>query len=100
MVAQLEGGSRVEEEEEAMVDEPATRNGAWRARLVFRGGGALMAALVVAVLVANTVPGGGGGRWDLRASPVSLAEEANAAIGNYILPGVPPPAPSRERVRY
>ena len=97
MVAQLEGGSRVEEGEDEMVEEPAMRNGAWRARLVFRAGGVLMAALVVSVLVVNTFPGGGGERWDLRASPVSLTEEANAAIGNFILPGVPPPAPSTFR---
>ena len=98
MVAQLEGGSRVVEEEEEMVEEPAMRNGAWRARLVFRAGGALMAALVVSVLVVNTFPGGGGERWDLRASPVALTEEANAAIGNFILPGVTHPAPSTFRL--
>ena len=68
--------SRVDVEEEEMVEEPAMVNGGWRARLVFRTGGALMAALVVAMLVANTVPGGNGRRSDLSASPVALTEAA------------------------
>jgi hypothetical protein len=86
----LEGGSRVEEAEVIAAQEPAMRSGSWRVRLVFRSGAVVMGTLAVVVLSVGGSRSGVTSIWDLRAPRSSLAEEANAAMGNYILSGQPP----------